>query len=179
MPKHCYFFHTLVAPNPSEMSPQELWCVDAAGAHWKQQPLLLCCSWCPEQPDLLMVQDNAPAGGARLLPVLWLLPEAGTVNGRSQACPWAVYAWACEQDTPFCLSCPQLSSVCSSAKRRKDDKDRKKNRKPSYLLTWGGKFHSGPAIEALIHGFCTTHIECMQMQIPSDSQQFKYHWTCF
>lgn len=133
-----YFSDT--KPFRNEPSGVVQWCVDAAGAHWQQQPLLLCCSWCPEQSDLLVVQDNAPAGGARLLPVLWLLPEAGTVNGRSQACPWAVYAWPCEQDTPFCLCCPQLSSVCSSAKGRKDDKDRKKI--GSQVIYWRGEGNS-------------------------------------
>lgn len=39
-------------------------------------------------------------------------------------------------------------------------------------MVWGGKFHSGLAIEAMIHGFNTIDIECMQMQIPLDRPTF-------
>lgn len=110
-------------PSAVMLSYAEL-CVDAAGAPWKQQPLFLCCSWSPEQPDPLVVQENA--GGARLLAVLSLLPEAGSVKGRSQACPWAVCAlamWAGHTSLPVL---PSALSVCSSAEGRKDDKDRGK-----------------------------------------------------
>lgn len=102
-------------------------CVDAAGAHWKQQPLVLCCSWSPEQPDLLMVQVMLPAGGVRLLPVPCLLPEAGSVNSRVQACPWAVCAlgwWVGHtsggQHSTSQSVCPALSSSQSPALRREE-----------------------------------------------------------
>lgn len=101
-------------------------CVDAARAHWKQQPLVLCCSWSPEQPDL-MVQVMLPAGGVRLLSVPCLLPEAGSVNSRVQACPWAVCAlgwWVGHtsggQHSVSQSVCPALSSSQSPALRREE-----------------------------------------------------------
>lgn len=107
-------------PFRNEPSAVVQWCVGAAGAHWKQQPLLLCCSWSPEQPDLLVLQDNAPAGGVRLLAVLCLLPEAGSVNGRSQPCPWAVCAltmWAGHTRLPVLPSALVSLQLCRGKRR--------------------------------------------------------------
>lgn len=92
----------------------------------------------------------------------------GVLKAGVRLVPELFVPWPCEQDTPVCLCCPQPCQSAALQREEKMTKTGEKNRKPSYLLTWGGKFHSGPVIEAMIHAFNTTDIECMQMQIPSD-----------
>lgn len=69
--------------------------------------------------------------------------------------------------------CPAFSfSQPASLQREEKMIKRGKNRKPSYIFIWRRKFRSGPAIEAMNHGFNTIDIECMQMQIPLDRPTF-------
>lgn len=147
----------------------DLWCTMSLASNWGS--VNLHAQW-------VRVRHHSPA----------LFSEAGDVKGRIQACSWAdcplgsFGPWAHKWDAPLksdsstdsSLSvCPAFSfSQPASLQREEKMIKRGRNRKPSYIFIWRRKFRSGPAIEAMNHGFNTIDIECMQMQIPLDRPTF-------